>query len=523
MSAEEVLGAPDGRRLAERLRISQAVAGVGAFEYAAGEEAASVTPQFCKLLGLASHGRLPLIAINALVEGGGELISAWLGAPTAVELLIRRADDGELRWIVRSFERADEAHGQPRWVGAIYDVTAVKVAEAELRRLNEELEARVAERTRERDRTWRLAPVMMVVADAEGRLQNVNPAWSQVLGWSEAEVVGRRVTEFVCEEDHGALAAGVAALMEGAPSVELVLRVVTRSGQTRRILWTAVQEGGRLYTFGRDTTDQAETEEKLRQAQKMEAVGQLTGGIAHDFNNLLTGIVGSLDLLQSRLIQGRIETLPRYIQAAQASAGRAAALTHRLLAFSRRQPLQPVAVDANTLITGMEELLRRTLSERVRLEIVTAGALWPTLCDPNQLENAVLNLAINARAAMPEGGRLTLETCNIRLDEAYTAHSVGVEPGEYVCLSVTDTGEGMTPEERDGANIYCRVPLPMTQAALGGDVEVPAIDGTRAKVKIPAGTQTADQFRLRGKGFSILRSAARGDMYIQVAVETPAT
>ncbi|AWB22264.1 PAS domain S-box protein [Methylobacterium currus] len=187
-------------------------------------------------------------------------------------------------------------------------------------------------------------------------------------------------------------------------------------------------------------------EEALRQAQKMEAVGQLTGGIAHDFNNLLTGIVGSLDLMQTRINEGRTQNLTRYAGLAMASAQRAAALTHRLLAFARRQPLEARAVDANRLVSAMDELLRRTLGERVQLEIVVAGGLWLTLCDPNQLENAILNLAINARDAMPEGGRLTIETANAHLDDAYVASEIGVRAGQYVCVCVSDTGAGMPPD-----------------------------------------------------------------------------
>jgi PAS domain S-box-containing protein len=192
--------------------------------------------------------------------------------------------------------------------------------------------------------------------------------------------------------------------------------------------------------------EREQAEEQLRQSQKMEAVGQLTGGIAHDFNNLLTGIVGSLDLMQTRINEGRIENLTRYAGLAMASAQRAAALTHRLLAFSRRQPLEAKAVDVNRLVGSMDDLLRRTLAERIRLEVVVAGGLWLTLCDPNQLENAILNLAINARDALPDGGRLTIETANSFLDDAYAAREIGVRAGQYVCISVTDTGTGMSPD-----------------------------------------------------------------------------
>jgi signal transduction histidine kinase len=214
------------------------------------------------------------------------------------------------------------------------------------------------------------------------------------------------------------------------------------------------------------TAELQQAEEALRQAQKMEAVGQLTGGIAHDFNNLLTGIVGSLELLQRRVNEGRTGDLQRYASVAIASANRAAALTQRLLAFARRQPLDPRPVDVNTLIASMEDLLRRTLGPSIALHMALTEGLWPTLCDPNQLESAILNLAINARDAMTgnghgaegnrggddDGGRLTIETANAVLDQAYARAQGGeVKPGPYVMVAVSDTGTGMPPEEIERA------------------------------------------------------------------------
>ena len=193
------------------------------------------------------------------------------------------------------------------------------------------------------------------------------------------------------------------------------------------------------------TRDLMAAEAALRQSQKMEAVGQLTVGLAHDFNNLLTGISGSLEMMGIRIQQGRYGELERYTMAAQGAAKRAASLTHRLLAFSRRQTLDPKPTDINRLIAGMEDLVRRTVGPEIEVEVVTAGGLWPTLVDPNQLENALLNLAINGRDAMPRGGRLTIETANRWLD-ARAARSRDLEPGQYVSLCVSDTGTGMTPD-----------------------------------------------------------------------------
>jgi CheY-like chemotaxis protein len=177
----------------------------------------------------------------------------------------------------------------------------------------------------------------------------------------------------------------------------------------------------------------------------MEAVGQLTGGLAHDFNNLLTGIAGSLELLQIRMQQGRLTEVDRYIVAARAAAKRAAALTHRLLAFSRRQTLDPKPIRANSLISGMEELIRRTMGPAITVEVVGSAGLWTALVDPNQLENALLNLCINARDAMPDGGRLTIETANRWIDER-AGRERELNPGQYLSLCVSDTGSGMTPE-----------------------------------------------------------------------------
>jgi PAS domain S-box-containing protein len=191
------------------------------------------------------------------------------------------------------------------------------------------------------------------------------------------------------------------------------------------------------------TRELRQTEEALRQAQKMEAIGQLTGGIAHDFNNLLTGIIGSLDMMQRRIVHGRIGELGRFMEAASGSAQRAAALTHRLLAFARRQPLDKRPIDVLALIQDMEELLQRTLGEQVRLRIEACDECWHAMTDPNQLESAILNLAINARDAMPEGGLLTIAAANITVAAKAPAALGEPDPGDYVSVSVSDSGIGM--------------------------------------------------------------------------------
>jgi PAS domain S-box-containing protein len=210
------------------------------------------------------------------------------------------------------------------------------------------------------------------------------------------------------------------------------LPLVDRRSGTRYVLTVAF-----------DVTHQRGIEEKLRQAQKMEAIGQLTGGIAHDFNNLLTVIIGNLELvLQDAPVVARQGDR---VRSAMAAAERGAGLTHRLLAFARQQPLSPVSMDLNETVRGMRTLLARTLGEQIEIELATAGELWHCVADPSQIENAILNLAINARDAMPNGGKLTIETANAWLDEDGAA-AAELTPGQYVMISVTDNGTGMTDE-----------------------------------------------------------------------------
>ena len=318
--------------------------------------------------------------------------------------------------------------------------------------LNATLAQRVEEKTRERDRIWNVSQDLLLVANRAGVWRTVNPAWTRTLGWSEAELLGRTSQWLEHPDDGGLTRSQVRKLAEADTTVRFESRFRHKDGTYRWLSWTGVADGQHIYAVARDVTAEkgaAErlkaTEEALLQSQKMEAVGQLTGGIAHDFNNLLTGIVGSLDLLQTRLHQGRTENVGRYIDAAMTSANRAAALTHRLLAFARRQPLIPKDVDANQLVVSLEDLLRRTIGEAIDLAIVVSDDLWNTLCDPNQLESALLNLAINARDAMPDGGKLIIATANARFGDI-PADNPALAPGDYICVTVTDTGAGMSAE-----------------------------------------------------------------------------
>ncbi len=384
-------------------------------------------------------------------------IAAWTraiasGEAYEVEFRLRRAD-GAYRWFLARAVPARTEHGDIlRWIGTNTDVHDQKLIAGELAELNATLAQRVEEKTRERDRIWNVSQDLLVVADRKGVWRTVNPACTRTLGWSEAELLGRTSEWLEHPDDGGLTRAQVRKLGEADITVKFESRFRHKDGSYRWLSWTGVPDRDHIYAVARDVTAEkiaAErlkaTEEALLQSQKMEAVGQLTGGIAHDFNNLLTGIVGSLDLLQTRLSQGRTDNFARYINAAMTSANRAAALTHRLLAFARRQPLIPKSVDANQLVVSLEDLLRRTIGETIDLSIVAADDLWGTLCDPNQLESALLNLAINARDAMPNGGKLVISTANARLD-GISADTPALAPGDYIRIDVTDTGSGMSAE-----------------------------------------------------------------------------
>ncbi|MCJ2126469.1 PAS domain-containing sensor histidine kinase [Methylobacterium sp. J-077] len=328
----------------------------------------------------------------------------------------------------------------------------LETALAELRDLNASLARQVEERTADRNALWTLSSDMMLRCLFDGTITAVNPAWTELLGWRADELVGTNLMRFVHPDDLDRTAEGGRQLAEGRSQARFDNRYRHRDGSYRWITWAARPGDGVINAVGRDFTAEREradalaaAEEALRQSQKMEAVGQLTGGIAHDFNNLLAGISGSLELIQTRLAQGRLMDVDRYINAAQGASKRAAALTHRLLAFSRRQTLDPKPTDVNRLVAGLEELIRRTVGPAVTVEVVTEAGLWPALVDPPQLENALLNLCINARDAMPEGGRITIETANTRLD-ARTARRQDLPAGQYLVLRVTDTGTGMAPE-----------------------------------------------------------------------------
>nr|WP_295107589.1 PAS domain-containing protein [uncultured Caulobacter sp.] len=441
----------DQKKLEERLRIAQTAGGVGSFEYLSGFGTAEVSEAFCRLLGLHPAASLPVRTINSLVHPDDPpLISARESqqdvGPAFHEFRIRRADTGEERWLASRGEYQVAGLGGVSFIGVVYDITETKRSEARLRSLTQALEERVETRTQERDRVWNLSRDLLSIAGPDGVYRAVNPAWELLLGYTPADLVGTSMGKLVHPDDVQPALAATSGLRVGEAVADFDCRVRAKDGTWRWINWTAVPEGEAFYAVGRDITQRKLLEDQLRQSQKMEAVGQLTGGLAHDFNNMLTGILGGIDMVRRRVAEGRIGDIDRFLDAALQSGQRAAALTHRLLAFSRRQTLDNRPLDVAALMDSMEDLLRRTLGEQVQLRIEADPDLWPALADDNQLESAILNLAINARDAMPGGGRLVISAQNVALSAQALANSDRAEPGDYVEVRVSDTGTGMSPD-----------------------------------------------------------------------------
>ncbi|WP_024694830.1 PAS domain-containing sensor histidine kinase [Pseudomonas syringae] len=309
--------------------------------------------------------------------------------------------------------------------------------------------AKLEARTLELDTFWTISPDPLAMLDFSGIFLRVNPAWTSILGWTEHELVGTSILNLLHPDD-------VASTQDALKhTVNHVLPLFENryqhvDGTYHWFGWTAAPGNGLIFALGKDLTDEKQriealrlTEEALRQSQKMEAVGQLTGGLAHDFNNLLMGVTGNIELLQSRVKQERFSELDRYIGSALEGSRRAASLTHRLLAFSRRQTLAPKSTDLDQLVAGMDELIRRTVGPSIDMQVRPSQGLWSTMVDQHQLENSLLNLCINAKDAMPDGGQLLIETANRHLD-AVSAARYELTAGRYVELIVSDTGTGMT-------------------------------------------------------------------------------
>jgi len=403
------------------------------------------------------------------------------GASYEIEYRIIRPD-GEIRHVQQFGEKVFDDSGRLiETMGTLQDVTELRQVEDILLKAHDELEERVQARTaqlqnanialreqvteRERAESEREEREMLLQSTAknskigygvwdeqENRYSNVSEEFAQMMGLTIAQFQERFSSsiedfEAVHPEDRERYRAYDEAYNADPAITQIEYRLVRPDGEivhVREVMQPIWDETGQLIQniiTNQDITEQKQIEEQLRQAQKMEAVGQLTGGIAHDFNNLLAVIVGNLELVEGEIEQGAQAS--EWVEIAISAAERGAGLTQRLLAFSRKQALRPTALDANALVQGMLDLLRRTIGERIEIELVRDAGLWQSLVDPNQLENAILNLAINARDAMSAGGKLTITTSNARIDDDYARAQTDVTPGQYVLITVSDTGSGM--------------------------------------------------------------------------------
>ena len=320
----------------------------------------------------------------------------------------------------------------------------LKASEAELKLLNLELERRVADRTAERDRVWRHSHDLIVVIDRRWRIKAVNPAAKTLLGYVINDVVGSRFDSFVHRDDLRLVSSSIREAARARVS-DFEARLRNAQGEWRRFSWSAAPGSGEAYVIGRDATVEherklalEEAQEALRQSQKLEAMGSLTGGVAHDFNNLLTPIVYALERVGRRGITDERER--RIVEGASQAAERARVLVQRLLAFARKQPLQVLPVDIGATIEGIAGLIDSTTGPKVSLEVTVEPGLPAAIADANQIEMALLNLAVNARDAMPDGGAIAITAARLELSDGEVA---GLNAGVYIKVCVSDNGSGM--------------------------------------------------------------------------------
>ncbi|HTO40862.1 MAG TPA: PAS domain-containing protein [Rhizomicrobium sp.] len=598
-SSEEELRLRLERLTLERLALATAIGRTGVWDYNIDTNSLYCDPRWYEIMGRDPANVVRSVEdfrphihpddVERVIEGRIAKLSGMVDRKEDRNLVFRIIrPDGEIRWLSSAATLIEATATSPnRLVGFVNDVTetqlaekrlqnslmALQHAEASLRELNAQLEQRVAQRTRQRDRVWKNARDLIAVVGPDAVFQAANPAWADVLGWTPEELVGKSIFSVILPEDAALVAETFKAAIAGGNLTNFVTRVIHKDGSLRWISWHSSVEGDVIYGYGRDftaekhatdagdksvaqmrsifetsyqhqglltpdgtlidvnamalqaidltreaalgqplwqlpwftgtpgmpemirsalleaaagqtqrrevevdlpqtgrrwldltlrpicdpsgqiasivweavdLTERRRAEDALRQGQKMEAVGQLTGGIAHDFNNLLQGIIGPLERVQQRLAEGLLEDTERFLSGAIASAKRAASLTQRLLAFSRRQTLVAKPLSMDLLVANMSELMAHTVGTAI-VCVPSDEPLWQTVADANQLENVLLNLCINARDAMPDGGQITIATSNETLQEQAAA-SIDLAPGDYVCLRVSDTGSGMTPQ-----------------------------------------------------------------------------
>ncbi|WP_339444619.1 response regulator [Pseudomonas hunanensis] len=383
-----------------------------------------------------------------------------------VEFRIAQPNGLEPRWLLSSGQSQFVDDQCVRFSGVLQDIHTQRQATQALRQLNEMLGERVERRTRERDRAWELSQDLLAVLNKDLTPVALNPAWEASLGFSRERLSQSSLLHLLPEHDQELLLTELAALSHGRTSARFVGRILHAGGQQRWLSWVVVPEDTLLYVVARDITSEREAalgladanarlreqinereriEAALQQMQRLEAVGQLTAGVAHDFNNLLTVILTGASFLERDLAKADLDKARTRLTHIREAGERGAKLTSQLLAFSRRQRLEPVPLNLNRTLAGLEELLRRTLGGNVSVRLDLDLALWQALTDPTQTEMIILNLAINARDAMPNGGQLTLTTRNTHIDKR-PQRPEDPDPGEYVMLSIRDTGCGMSEE-----------------------------------------------------------------------------
>lgn len=359
-------------------------------------------------------------------------------------------EDGVTRWIAAKGRGIfDEAGQCVRAIGTAIDITQRKAnedrlirSEARLRDLNKSLEKRVAESIAERDRMWRLSTDLMLVAQNDSTIISVNPAWTTLLGWEHDDLVGQSYTDFVHPDDVMATSQETDRLRGGLNTLRFENRYLHKDGTYRWLSWSAVPEGGLIHAVARDITNERVAQDALAQAQKMDAVGQLTGGIAHDFNNLLTVIRSAADFLRRPHLDE--EKRRRYVDAIADTADRGAKLTGQLLAFARRQPLKPETFNVSEKVAGVGEMLRSLLGSRTILHVEQPTEPLFAQADVAQFETALLNLAVNARDAMDGQGRLSLAVRSAQAIPPVRHHEERL--GNYVAVSIADNGSGISAE-----------------------------------------------------------------------------